>query len=103
MFSGERETFAMFLCEFDSHRFHLLNKKRAKRAMNKYQVEAIIKNKYKNLDATELRLLDEYCAAVEYRLKQVRESFSEAQCLKSWEAYRAERISVYNALGTEKR
>lgn len=69
--------------------------------MSKIEIEAIIKNKFPRLDSTELLILKEFCQAVEFRLNQVREPFSEIQCLKSWESYKAERSSVYNALAAK--
>lgn len=66
--------------------------------MSKIEILAIIRNKFPNMNSTESKILEEFCLAVEYRLNQVRESFSETQCLKSWEAYKAERLPVYNSL-----
>lgn len=66
--------------------------------MSKTEVQAIVRHKFPHLNEQEEKILQEFCQAVEYRLNQVREPFNESQCLKSWQSYRDERISVYNAI-----
>lgn len=65
--------------------------------MTKTEVEVTVRHRFPLLTEIESKILTEFALAVEYRLAQVRESFSEAQCLKSWEAYKLERSAVYNA------
>ncbi len=69
--------------------------------MSKNEIKTIIKFKFPNLSQIEEKILEEFTLAVEYRLNQAPEKFSETQCLKSWEAYKVERLLVYNASGNK--